>query len=219
MFPVISALEDHARVMSLGYPPDVTRVDDIVEGIRLILQEENLDSVSILGHSLGALFGKCFTQKYPENVDSLILANFADPSSSHALLTQALLAVLIILPWQFSVRIVKAQFQRLLKDCRDPFWISYLTSARVNASLKHIQNQYRCMLDYLRNWPPSKWDGPVLILESDHERVTAAARKALRALYVNARIHIFHEAGHLSWITQEREFIETTLDFLVGKNP
>jgi pimeloyl-ACP methyl ester carboxylesterase len=97
-------------------------------------------TVSLLGHSLGALFGKRFTKTYLDRVRSLILANFADPSP--------------------SLKLLKSQIRRFLKDCADPFWVSYLTGAGAEASLKHIGNQYRCMLDYLNHWPPKAWAGP-----------------------------------------------------------
>jgi pimeloyl-ACP methyl ester carboxylesterase len=215
MFPVVAALEKRLRVVSVGYPADATRVDDIIEGIRGILEEENMRTVAILGHSLGALFGKCFTQKYPEKVESLVLANFADPSPSRARLFKILLSIMIIVPQSLSIKIVKSQLRRLLKEFPDRFWLSYLTSPEADTSLKYIRNQYRCMLDFVRYWPAKPWLGPVLILESDNERIGAPERRALRTLYPNSRAHVFREAGHLSWITHEQEFNLTVEDFLV----
>ena len=214
MFPVSSALEKHHRVISIGYPAEARTVSEIVEGLHCIADAENIRTVSVVGHSLGALFGKCFTQTYPDRVRSLILANFADPSPSHARRLKFLLRITIALPQRLSVRIVKSQIRRLLKDCPDRFWVSYLTGTEADTSLKHIGNQYRCMLDFLNRWPPKAWAGPVLILESVQERIGAPERRALRALYANAKVHVFHGAGHLSWITHGREFIETVEDFL-----
>jgi pimeloyl-ACP methyl ester carboxylesterase len=215
MFPVFSALERHHRVFSIGYPDEAATVEDVVEGLRCIADLENIRTLSLLGHSLGALFGKCFTKTYPDRVRSLILANFADPSPSHTRRLKLLLRILIALPQWLSVKLVKSQIRRLLKDCPDPFWVSYLTGTEAEGSLKHIGNQYRCMLDYLNHWPPKAWAGAVLILESDQERIGALERQALRALYTNAKVHVFHGAGHLSWISHGREFIKTVEDFLV----
>jgi pimeloyl-ACP methyl ester carboxylesterase len=217
MFPVTSALEKRLRVIAVGYPTNAVTVGEIVEGLRCIADEENIGTVSILGHSLGALFGKCFTQTYPDRVHSLILANFADPSPSHARLLKVLLRIAIALPQWLSIKIVKSQIRRLLKDCPDRFWNSYLTGIEAETSLKFIRNQYRCMLDFLNHWPPKPWSGPVLILESDKERVGVAERQSLRALYASATVHVFRDAGHLSWITHEQEFIDTVEDFLIRK--
>jgi pimeloyl-ACP methyl ester carboxylesterase len=216
MFPVTSALENHFRVISVGYPAGASTVGDIVEGLRCIANAENIRTVSILGHSLGALFGKCFTQTYPDRVQSLILANFADPSPSHMRRLKFLLRITIALPQWLSVKLVKVQIGRLLKDCPDPFWVPYLTGTEAETSLQHIRNQCRCILDFLNCWPPKPWPGPVLILESDQERIGAPERQALRALYAKAKVHVLHGAGHLSWITHEREFIATVEDFLTN---
>jgi hypothetical protein len=56
-------------------------------------------------------------------VRSLILANFADPSPSHTRRLKLLLRIVIALPQGLSVKLVKSQIRRLLKDCPDAFWV------------------------------------------------------------------------------------------------
>jgi hypothetical protein len=45
------------------------------------------------------------------------------------------------------------------------------------------------MLDFLNHWAPKPWTGPV-ILESEKERVGAAERQSLRALYASSDVHV-----------------------------
>ncbi len=76
------------------------------------------------------------------------------------------------------------------------------------------------MLDFVQHWRISSesfasWPGRALILESDDERdVTPQERANTAALFVNPSIHVFHHAGHLSFITHTQEFTETVTRFL-----
>lgn len=219
MFPVISELEKHFRILSLGYPPDASTVTEIVEGVNRMLDEENIHHASFLGHSLGSLFASCFLATHPRKVNSIIIANFALPSSSNAKFLKVVLPVIIGLPKWVTMRVVKSQFRRSLKDYPDDFWRSYLTGQDVNIPFQHIANHYRCMLDFLQNWhisPESftSWHGRALILESDQDQDTPQERANLEALFINKSIHVFHHAGHLSFITHTKEFAETVIHFL-----
>ncbi len=49
------------------------------------------------------------------------------------------------------------------------------------------------------------------LLERD---VTPQERANTEALFVNPSIHLFHHAGHLSFITHTQEFTETVTRFL-----
>jgi pimeloyl-ACP methyl ester carboxylesterase len=219
MFPLISELEKHFRILSLGYPPDASAVMDIVEGVKGILDEENIHQASFLGHSLGALNALCFLSTYPLRVNSIIIANFAIPTSSNARFMKVVLPVIIGLPKWVTRRVVKSQFRQVMKKYPDDFWRSYLTGKDVNIPFQLIANHYRCMLDFLQNWhisPESfaSWHGRALILESDQDQDTPQERANLEALFVNKSTHVFHHAEHLSFITHTKEFAETVIHFL-----
>jgi pimeloyl-ACP methyl ester carboxylesterase len=218
---VIAALEQQFRVVSFGYPTEAATVRELVEGILAVLAEQHVQQAAFLGHSLGSLLTLCFLSAYPQQVTSVMIANFALPSPSHMRSLKTALSLIVRLPRWITFRVVKAQFRRVLPDTPDDFWRAYLTGKEAESSFQHMTTHYRCMLDFVQHWHISperfaSWHGRALILESDNERdVTPQERANTAALFVNPSIHVFHQAGHLSFITNTQEFIETVTRFLL----
>jgi pimeloyl-ACP methyl ester carboxylesterase len=138
-------------------------------------------------------------------------------------LFKPLLALFSRMPESLLLSQVRRQFQRLLKnDPHRDFWLSYFEEAEIANLGEHgLANKYACMRDLISNYSVSpekisKWPGKVLILETDDETgFTQGERKALRALYRNARVRVFTGAGHLSFLTRPQEFARIVLDFLL----
>jgi esterase len=225
MFPVVSGLEGHCRVIATGYPSTVTSSDQIVEGIKAILDECGVDKACLLGHSLGGAAARAFAQRYPERADSLVIANFAPYSPGRRLLFKALLPIMAHLPRPVVRRAVRSAFNRLLKDCpKREFWLWYVNQCEMmQPGSKGMRSQVLCLLDFVRKDQPAAaqtggWTGRVLILESDHETgFTRRERRDLRALYPAAAVHVFQNAGHASFITHTDEFVKTVAGFLAEK--
>ncbi len=220
MFPVISSLEQRYRVVSFGYPFQAKTVRELIDGIHAVLAEQHVQQAAFLGHSLGSLLTLCYLDTYPQHVSSVVIANFALPSPAHTRSLKRALSLVVRLPAWITSRVVKSQFRRLLQDYPDDFWRAYLTGKEAENTFRHMTTHYRCMLDFVQHWRISSesfasWPGRALILESDDERdVTPQERANTAALFVNPSIHVFHHAGHLSFITHTQEFTETVTRFL-----
>jgi pimeloyl-ACP methyl ester carboxylesterase len=211
MFPVFAELEKQFRVFSFGYPWDVVTVRELVDGIHEVLAEQQVQQASLLGHSLGSLITLCFLSTYPQQVASVILANFALPSPSHMRSLKTELSLIVRLPAWLTSRVVKSQFRRVVQEYPDDFWRAYLTGKEADRSFQHMTTHYRCMLDFVQHWHIShesftSWHGRALLLESDHEPdVTPQERANTEALFVNASIHVFQNAGHLEAVCKVLE--------------
>jgi pimeloyl-ACP methyl ester carboxylesterase len=171
------------------------------------------------------MVARSFALQYPERVDSLIMANFALYSASRLLLFKALLPVMTRLPHAVLVRAIRSGFGRLLKNHADrEFWLHYLNQCEMMAPHSPgLRSQLLGMLDFLKNRSIARadretWNGPILILESDRETgFTRRERHDFRRVYPNARVHVFAQAGHLSFITHTREFVGAVEDFLTAR--
>ncbi len=222
MFPVITALEQQYRVVVFGYPFEATTVRELIEGIHAVLAEQHVRHAAFLGHSLGSLLTLCYLDTHPQQVNSVVIANFALPSPAHMHSLQRTLSLVVRLPAWVTAHVVKVQFRQSLKDYPDDFWLQYLTGKEAESSFRHMKTHYRCMLDFVQHWPISpesfaSWPGRALILESDLERgVTPEERAYTRALFVHSSHHMFHQAMHLSFVTHSQEFTETVIRFLSG---
>jgi pimeloyl-ACP methyl ester carboxylesterase len=62
------------RVLSIRYP-SVATVAELVEGVAAILDAEHIQRAHLLGESLGGMVAQCLVRRYPERVDTLILAS------------------------------------------------------------------------------------------------------------------------------------------------
>ncbi len=223
MFPVISALDQQYRVVAFGYPFQAKSVRALIDGIHAVLAEQHVQQAAFLGHSLGSLLTLCYLDIYPQQVSSVIIANFALPSPAHMRSLKRALSLVVRLPAWVTARVVKSQFRQSLQDYADDFWRAYLTGKEAEAAFRHMTTHYRCMQDFVQHWRISpecfaSWPGRALILESDLERdVTPQERANTQALFVNSSVHVFHNARHVSFVTHTQEFNETVIRFLSGE--
>ena len=221
-FPLIAALEPHARVLSIGCPSTVKSVREAIDGLKTLLDDYDVNACYLLGHSLGGIFAQCFAQTFPERVDGLILANVANYSLRRGKMIKAILRSARYLPKKAIIGLLRVRTNRLLKGHADcDFWIAYFTEDEMTrVGSEGIVNRGACIDDAIEHWssaakPMKRWNGPILILESDNETgFTAAEREAFRDFYAHATVHTFHGAGHLSNLTRPEEFNAAVLDFI-----
>ena len=227
MFPVVSALEQKYRVISIGYSPTATTFKELIEGIRAILDDCGVEHCCMLGHSLGGFVERAFAQTFPQRVDALIIANSAVYTPGRALLVKFVLPVSFALPRPVMLSVVSSKFDSLLQrlpQADREFWMSYVKQCEIlKPGSQGLRSQTSCMLDYLRgDWGKpavaTGWKGRVLIIESSEESgFTLKEREILRTLYPGATVHIIQGAGHGSFMTHTQEFNETVAGFLAEK--
>ena len=116
MFPVITALEQQFRVIAFGYPFEATTVRALIDGIHAVLAEQHVQRAAFLGHSLGSLLTLGYLDTYPQQVNSVIIANFALPSPAHMRSLQRTLSLVVRLPALVTALVVKVQFRQSLQD-------------------------------------------------------------------------------------------------------
>src|SRR5262252_1740568 len=104
MFPVITALEQQYRVVAFGYPFEATTVKELIDGIHEALAEQHVQQAAFVGHSLGSLLTLCYLDTYPQQVSSVVIANFAVPSPAHMRSLQRALSLVVRLPAWVTAR-------------------------------------------------------------------------------------------------------------------
>jgi pimeloyl-ACP methyl ester carboxylesterase len=223
-FPLMLALESRYRVLSIGCPPTVTTVAEVLSGMEGLLEMLGARSCAFLGHSLGGLFAECFMATRPAAVEALIFANAANYSPLRQKLLAPVLGLAGRLPGRLLAAQMRAQLTRLLKSHPErEFWLAYYTGEELALlGEEGVVNRVRCLRDFIAHWYISpdqvaRWGGPVLILEaSDETGFTKGEREALQRLYPQARVHTLVAAGHLSFLYRPDEFVTAVVDFLDG---
>jgi len=222
LFPLVAALEGRFSVIAVGYSPDATTLNGLVEGVQAILDARGIARCTLLGHSLGGFVARAYAEAHPDRTRDLIVANCADYSPARRRLVGLSAAVAGALPRALAGALFRAQFNRLLRPLSPEdrqFWGWYLD--RVAASdtfAEAMRNQMRCMRDVSRQpgpRPAAGWKGRVMLIESELETgFTLGERQALRRTYPGASVHVIAGAGHLSYISHTGDFVGTVRGFL-----
>jgi pimeloyl-ACP methyl ester carboxylesterase len=231
LFQHSMAFENGYRVIVPTYPP-VTTMAQLVDGIAAILEAEQIHKAHVLGISFGGLIAQSFVRRYPGLVDRLILSNTAPPDKVYANAythkLKMLLQALSALPFALVLFVYK---RWLLKTLAAPstereFWRAYLNELlSFHTTKADLVSEARSMLDYAENYHFTRddlknWRGRILVLESDtDETIGASLREALKALYPQAQVHTFRNAGHTTYLSQREEYVSLVENFLRGRQP
>ncbi|MBN2897437.1 MAG: alpha/beta hydrolase, partial [Clostridia bacterium] len=73
-FKYLEVLSEHYKVIALDYPI-VESLDELVEGVHKVIQYETVDKVIIFGQDFGGIVGQLLVERYPAEVDALVLMN------------------------------------------------------------------------------------------------------------------------------------------------
>ncbi len=219
-FKLITVLENEYRIISPTYP-SVPTMAEHTKGISTILESEKIQKVHLLGTSFGGWLAQCFIRKYPHRVETLILSNTSGPKGISKRLIRFAQIVTSMYPTQLIRIALRRNYFNLLSivDSEREFWKAYIKELSLRTTKDDIIAQQKCSLDFA-NYTFSKedlvnWPGRILILESDDDPgIKAPAREELKALYPEAQIHTFHNAGHTPGYCNPKEYISVVKDFL-----
>jgi aminoacrylate hydrolase len=205
-FTRIPAFENRYRVIAPSYAP-VSTATELLDALAGVLDAEGVDAAHVLGPSYGGLVAQCFVRRYPERVQTLILANTLVPPRRLLRLSTVFLALLPLVPLGWLRTLRERTLARAFTGVRSmppedqAFWrdyqhglISHLTKADLRAMYRlgiDLVESFRFAPDDLASWP-----GRILILESDEDLLTPEQRAELRKCYPQAGVYTFHGAGH-----------------------
>jgi pimeloyl-ACP methyl ester carboxylesterase len=220
-FPVFQEFEEEYRCLYPSFPPFST-MGALIDGLAALLDQVSIEQVILFAASFGGDVGQCFVRKYPDRVSKLILLNTGIPDErlgratkrGKPLVTALPLGIVRFLIWKILGRALSVRPEEQL------FWqammhelVSHLTRADLFSSFDETIDyrlNYHFSPNDLKNWP-----GKVLILQSDDDPATKLEmRKALRDLYPQAKVHMFHQAGHTPFLSHPYEFYPVVRTFL-----
>ncbi len=231
-FQIMTEFEKTHRVLSIRYP-NVVAVAELVEGIVAILDAEHIQRAHLLGESLGGMVAQCLVRRYPERVDTLILASTAVPEQRLVRRMKRQEKLVSLFPLGLLLNMSKRRVLHLLSGLsreERSFWKALLTEKISSYVTKAwLISQYKLLADYCANYhfTPAdleRWPGAILILQADDdELIHRLAREPLTAFYPQAQVHTFHNANHIPPITKQDEYINVIKQFLhegnASRNP
>jgi pimeloyl-ACP methyl ester carboxylesterase len=200
-FRVVPLLAPFGRVIAPDYPR-VRTVRDLAHGLERVLEAERIESLTIVGQSVGGAYARALAPILEPTVRALVLSHAALPGSGEAERVRrgnrlGRLAPAWLHRRQWRRRIAA---ERAGSDPATRFWRTILLERAAHLTRPDVVAWGACYLDLLErpDDPASRaWSGPVLVIESDDDPVIdAAARRALREHFEGAHVTTFSGTGH-----------------------
>ncbi|HKS26463.1 MAG TPA: alpha/beta hydrolase [Pyrinomonadaceae bacterium] len=220
-FRHILEFESDYRVIAPDYPL-VPTVKRLLDGLVLLLDAERVESVIIIGGSVGGGLAQCMVREYPERVSHLILSHTGVPNPQRAKLSGLGMAVMRLLPISWFRAGLRWEISSLLSSAGDEkeFWRAYFRELVQGLNKEQLVSGYERAIDLEQHYTFTShdlkdWPGRILILESDNDTIIKAAERArLKALYPQAQTHTFIGAGHGASIVRREEYTQVVRSFL-----
>lgn len=197
-FQHMGLLEREYRVIAPSYPATITGVTQLLDGLRGILDAEQIVQAHVLGESHGGLVAECLARRYPRRLGKLILAQVRPPTPEGARRDGKTAAGTRYLPEGIQRGLLRRAVKNSLGNglAEGSFWREYsemmirrldrsglISRCKVAADLEAVSG--------LSTGDRRGWTGRTLILEDRDNPAT----QALRALYPQATVGAFHASG------------------------
>ncbi len=221
----IPMLEDEFRVITPTYPAAVTMAA-LADGLAGVLRAEGVMQVHVLAGSFGGMLAQVFIRRHPQHVSKLILSTTAVLDDDSVARYKQGLEMFSPLPEGQVKDFAKTMMFDIIAPPEDMhlFYRAYLEELYSDRLSKDdILSTYHALIDFAENYTLTAndlkgWGGEILILESDDDATfDEKTRAAVRAVYPQARHHVFHGAGHSPGTTQRDLYFQVVKDFLRGQ--
>lgn len=212
----LEALSQHFQVISVTYPP-ADGLHEMSNGVLNILEAENVESVYVIGTSLGGYLVQYLVGNHPDRIEKAVLANTFPPNDILRQKNEGLIKVLPILPDWLVMRVLRSSIVDSIYPAsgNSELVLAYMLE-QVSGRMSKAQVRARAQAVIEPFAPPdfSKLGIPLMIIEADNDPlVEEALRLQLVATYPTAQVHTLHAVGHFPYLNQPDEYTQMLLDF------
>lgn len=235
--PWLNDLTEHMQLIYLDHrgngqservSPATCTFDQLADDIEVFRQYLGLDKVYILGHSFGGMVAQYYATKYPDSIEKLLLICTA-PSKlfyQDALKFAKKIATptqLELIPTLFEGRIKDEQeLEEWWNKCYGLYFYHQDEKIMYESGNRPIGALDVCNYTF-KNFMPlydvreqlSSLNIPTLIVSARHDWITPVTQgKEIHDLISNSKWVIFEKSGHMPFIEEQDQFIQTIVDFI-----
>lgn len=242
--PVMAGLAEHFRVIApdlLGHgESDKPRADysaaAFANGMRDLLDVLDIDSVTVVGHSLGGGVAAQFSYQYPDRVERLVLvaAGGVDREVSVLLRIAAIPFSELVVPLihtppgrlltRIGVTLLKLVDHNLGRDADDLQRV--LDGLPADGAFDAFTRTLRAVVDWrgqvvtMRDRVYLAETVPMAIMWGSNDGIIPVEHAAqLHAAAPHARFSIYLDAGHFPHHAEPERFVREVTDFVLGTEP
>ena len=217
-FQQIAELQDSFHIISLTLP-SVNSLSEAANGILQILQEENIDRVSIIGTSMGGYIAQYFLKEHGERLDKVVLGNTFPPNEVFTKQNGGMRKLVPLLPaWIVMSTFRNNVSTNVLPSSENSKLVEAYLSEQYSGLMTKQQfiGRFDIVLEHFEiDNNEGNNRAPMLIIESDNDPlVNKDLRKRLKDLYAPTEIYTFTEKGHFPYLNRPQEYTDILLSFL-----
>lgn len=218
---VMENLAADYQVMSVTYPP-VDSLAGMAEGVTAVLDAEHIESVNLVGSSLGGYFSQYLVANYPDRVETAVFANTFPPNDIIAEENKTLGGLLPIIPEWAVMGVLKGSAEDSLYPAAGNSELvrAYvLEQAFGRMSKAQFLARYHAVIDPFAPPDLAALGIPAMIVEADNDPLVAQTlREMLKATYPEAAVHTLHAVGHFPYLNEPEQYTELLTNFWATGN-
>ncbi|MCZ6726844.1 MAG: alpha/beta fold hydrolase [Acidobacteria bacterium] len=206
--------------------PVVDRLEDVSQGIAVILAKENVDRLIVAGGSFGGMLAQAVARDRSARLEGLMLFDTAAPNANLAKRNRRKMAVLRHLPWPLLQWLFAKSLGRLLRlpgDLTEEQRVDLkLATERFRENFSLLTKERllaHCALAYefLASDPHAVHrSGPTLVIRSKDDP-SQAGLTGLETLYPQARLIEFDGVGHLGSLLRCEDYLSAFREFIEAR--
>ncbi len=231
-FKYLEVLSEHYKVIALDYPI-VESLDELMEGVHKVIEYETVDKVILFGQDFGGIVGQLMVERYPEEVDGLILMNSSTntesvPKKNVKMNIKTLKRFLDMtkgLSYKgFKKKLVKRIGQGIMNSgVKHPEqWATFYQKMVEDTTRGEMVSSHYCAMMF---WKEHKfteesfenYNGDVLIIESEVDKFHKLDEiKALKSLFKNHSVLEIKGSRNMALVRNRHEIIGKILPYING---
>ena len=224
-FLYVLALALHLRVISVSYPPTIGQVNKLCDSFCDFLDELNIVHTTVLGGSSGGFLAQVFLRRLPGRFSACILTHTGLPSFRRARTAHFFLRLFHHMPFRLLQWLMQASVYAFFPrpTSTHAFWRAHFREVIRRQTKTALTNRFALMEDFHSQShfhvdDLATWSGKLLLMEMLRDPLTTPDEQAaLRALYPNARLHVFAESAHYDSVEQPDGQIRVIKEFMQSK--
>jgi len=216
---VMENLAADYQVMSVTYPP-VDSLAGMAEGVTAVLDAEQIETMHVVGSSLGGYFSQYLVATSPDRVETAVFANTFPPNDIIAEENKTLGGLLPIIPEWAVMGVLKGSAEESLYPAAGNSELvrAYvLEQAFGRMSKAQFLGRYHAVIDPFAPPDLTALGIPATIIEADNDPLVAEAlREMLKTTYPEATVHTLHAVGHFPYLNEPELYTELLTNFWVN---
>lgn len=213
---VMENLAADYRVISVTYPP-VDSLAGMAEGVTAVLDAEQIETVHLVGSSLGGYFTQYLVAAYPERVETAVFANTFPPNEIIAEENKTIGGLLPFIPEWAVMGVLKGSAEESLYPASGNSELvrAYvLEQAFGRMSKAQFVARYHAVIDPFDPPDLAVLGTPAMIIEADNDPLVAEQlREMLKTTYPEAAVQTLHAVGHFPYLNEPEMYTELLVDF------